>query len=193
MSSIRVTLGNIYRDKDLSSTQKRGVKNMLVHQNWSLDENKIQSFNDIGMLLLDEPIKKTFQVSPIKLGTVNPDRQAIIYGFGSINPNRQGSNADLRKKVVNVIDEITCHEIHKTTEYRTNMQCYEFCTTVGICWGDSGGGVIQWLENEPKLVGIISWGADDIISCNTAPNMHLKPAQFLDWIENGVQELRKEM
>ena len=53
------------------------------------------------------------------------------------------------------------------------------------CGGDSGGPLIQFVENRATLIGVVSWG----YSCamKGAPGVYAKVAHFADWIDDKIK------
>ncbi|XP_063708992.1 snake venom serine proteinase 4a-like [Culicoides brevitarsis] len=165
--------------------QSRQVKRSRIHPEFVPDENGIQGWNDIGIILLDEPINITEFAYPIDIGTLDPSISGAVYGLGSINSTVPTYQENLRSKKIEVIDDITCTLMLHHTKYKVTKECQNICVRKGMCWGDSGGPFVQ----NNKLVGIISWGVDDIEGCDSDPFMLVR---VYEWIFENIESIRVE-
>lgn len=189
---INVLLGHPPLHKERIYAQNRVAKDVLVHQNYSLDKNGIQSFYDIGLIHLDHPAKVTDYVKPIGIGTVNYNHSVDAYGYGSTNAIYDDMSYFLRMRTLEIIDDNKCEMLLKEATYETKKSWDEVCLTEGVCWGDSGSPIIQKVEGKQKIVGILSWGVDDIVDCLKPPMMAVKVSEYIEWINEGIEKLRNK-
>lgn len=74
-----------------------------------------------------------------------------------------------------------------------NMFCTFKNAVTGICFGDSGGPVLDLSGNKAKAVGIVSFDyANEFDTCNTIqPSQHASIPNQFDWIKETYEELEK--
>lgn len=170
-----------------SKVQKRTIRHVLLHENYSSNSTFLQ--NDIALLIVTKPFDLNQYVMTINWNQFpNTQHQAIIYGWGFQNP--QGKPAKyLQTKNVDLISLENCRDLVSKSYGRMSVKDYEVCSDVGGCFGDSGGPLIQYDENgEPILIGIVSWTA---FACKRPPIIYVSPVAFETWIEDKVQRLKR--
>lgn len=173
--------------------QTVSVKKSLVHENYLLDPNGIQAYNDVGLLLLQTPLTFNLFVQPIEwTNNIDFDKSVVIYGWGSTNAFQNSPSDYLRAKNVSIIPDNLCMDLLKKAKTKCTKQVYEVCTQKGACHGDSGGPAVQIVDNVKKLIGVASWLADDNINCDTSPAVFENVGYFSGWIKDGIRVLMKE-
>lgn len=175
------------------NAQNVGVQETLPHENYYLDRNGVQAYNDVGLLLLDPPFKFNSYVQPIELtNVIDFQKPVFIYGWGSTNAFHNMPFYQLRTKNTSLILENSCIDMLNKAIHKYNKQVYELCTQKSVCRGDSGSPMVQTVGDVTKLIGIGSWIADDHINCDTAPAIFENIGYFSEWIKNGIRALLKE-
>lgn len=171
--------------------QRVNVQKTLPHENYRLDPNGVQAYNDIGLLLLQTPLTFHSHVQPIEwTNIIDFDKPAFVYGWGSTNSVRYMPSYQLLAKNISLIPDNLCIEMLNRAKTRCDKQVYELCGQNGVC-SDSGGACVQIVENVTKLIGITSWVADDNINCDTEPAIFENVGYFSDWIKDGMRMLMK--
>lgn len=164
-----------------------GVERTLRHENYSLDPNGIQAYYDIGLLLLKSPLTFNKHVQPINwTNNIDFGSPVTVLGWGSTNAFQKTSSMNLRAKNVSLIADELCIDMLNKTITKCTKQIYDVCAEKSACYGDSGGGMTQKVQNVTKLVGITAWLADDNINCNTTPAVFVNVGFFSDWIAEGI-------
>lgn len=178
---------------DYVNVQSVGVKKTLPHEDYLLDPNGIQAYNDVGLLLLDTPLTFNQYVQPIKwTDKVDLEKPATIYGWGSIDAFINDPSEHLRSKNISLIPDNLCIELLNKAVTKCTKQVYEICAEKSACNGDSGSPLVQTVDNVTMLIGITSWLADDNINCDTAPTVFENVGHFSDWIKDGMRILLEE-
>ncbi|KAG4080170.1 hypothetical protein HA402_008241 [Bradysia odoriphaga] len=175
-----------------SNVQTVLVEKTLPHEEYSLDPNGIQAYNDVGLLLLATPLSFNKYVQPIELTSeVNFDKPATLYGWGSTDAFVNSPSFFLRARNISLIDHDLCVELLNKAVTKCTKQEYEICGEKSACNGDSGSPISQKVNNVTKLIGIVSWLADDNISCDTSPAVFESIGHFSKWIKDGMRALLK--
>ena len=67
-----------------------------------------------------------------------------------------------------------------------------YVSSSDTCAGDSGGGVYQWRDGIPTLIGIVSrgWGSNDENGCAefNYPGVYTRVMKYLKWIYRNTKE-----
>lgn len=173
-----------------NNAQIVGVQRKLPHENYHLDSNGVQAYNDVGLLLLQTPLIFNSHVQSIEWSSkIDFHRPVIIYGWGSTDAFENSPSNYLRAKKISLIPENVCIDMLDNAIFKYNKQIYELCAEKSACHGDSGSPAVQIVGNSTKLIGIVSWLADDKINCDTAPAVFENVGYFSEWIKNGMKNL----
>lgn len=165
-----------------SNKQKRLIKDIIVYDK---DFRNIFEFShDIALLTTVKPFKLNDNVKLIKWAkNVNYDETATVFGWGmtrtSLTPKI------LQKRDVTLIPHKKCREMAKLINL-PEPRTYEICTTESICNGDSGGALIQIMNGQPTLIGIVSWSHKD---CSVPPAVFVNPGFFDAWLNFDLKRL----
>lgn len=175
-----------------SNEQTLAVQKTLPHESYWLDPNGIQAYFDIGLLLLQTPFNLNQHVQPIRwTKNIDFDKESILYGWGSTDAFVNSPSYNLRAKNISLITDDSCIEMLSKAKTKCNKQVYEVCAEKSACNGDSGSPITQKVDNVTKLIGIVSWVADDNINCNSAPAVFENVGYFSEWIKDGIRALLK--
>jgi len=139
--------------------------------------------NDICLLILENSLTINAGAQSIELAaagsTVTGD--AVISGWGTTSES--GNSADtLRKVTVPVITDAACREAYGASDILDSMICAGLDNGgKDSCQGDSGGPMVNTVNGEKVLSGIVSWG----IGCARPgyPGVYTEVSHFVDWIE----------
>lgn len=168
------------------------VQKTLPHENYLLDPNGVQAYYDIGLLLLETPLNFNQYVQPIQwTNNINFEKESTIYGWGSINAFYNSPSYYLRAKNISLIPDHLCIDMLNKAITKCEKQVYEVCAEKSACNGDSGSPIVQKVDNVTKLIGIVSWLADDNINCDRAPAVFESVGYFSKWIKEGIRILMK--
>lgn len=121
------------------NVQTLNVRKTLPHEEYLLDPNGIQAYNDVGLLRLETPFTFNEYVQPIDwANNVDFDKPATIYGWGSTNPFLNSPSFYLRAKNISLIPDDLCIEWLNKAITKCTKQIYEICGEKSACNGDSG-------------------------------------------------------
>ncbi len=174
------------------NVQRIETDKTLIHQQYS-KENEVQSFYDICLLLLKTPLTFNQYVQPIEwTNHIDYEKPSTVYGWGATHSVNRSPFLHLRAKNISLIPDDSCIDMLSKAITKCTKQEYEFCAQNGACHGDSGGPLVQKVDNVTKLIGIVSWGADDNLSCDNEPAVYENVGYFSQWINDGIRDLMDE-
>lgn len=153
-----VTAGVQDRSKDTDFEQKRSVKQFYLHENYTGGVH-----NDIGLIVLEEPLQFSKHVQPIDLPRPGEEfyGSAQIIGFGHMKEDSSVASGVLRKVDVPIIRHAECSRNYSEVEEEISVKM--ICAGApgrDSCSGDSGGSMLCQRRKDRDIVlcGIISWG-----------------------------------
>lgn len=164
---------------EITSLNKISVKRIINHPT-----------ADISILELNSPIPLSSKSQIISIPT-NAQMQLIttgslakVSGWGWLTPN--GANS---ATILNSVNVYTMTNAAASTAIGETLYDWEIGTTgvgsvrQGACHGDSGGPLVSWINNNPYLIGVVSWGRPACVGNNTnSPSIYVRSSYFLDWI-----------
>lgn len=194
--------------------QERVIRFGLLHAHY--DNTKPHDAHDIGLLKLehvDAPLPPDLNLKPIQLPSKaflrKPNPHMIVTGWGrtqaqtkdqvftsqaqagSIDPE----SAELKALPVSLLPTAECAaQLHvNPAELATSV-----CAAAKLdannqpqdqCRGDSGGPLWTQFEQQPVLVGIVSWGEGCAQERDgkPLPGVYTKVAAYLDWINAAMK------
>uniref|UniRef100_A0A6I8QLR8 Acrosin n=1 Tax=Xenopus tropicalis TaxID=8364 RepID=A0A6I8QLR8_XENTR len=185
--TIRVVIGARKLSKLGSETQIRKVKQLILHEKY-LREGK-HSY-DIGLILLDEPIKFNdyTQRACLPSASLNVAQKTNCYvaGWGVLE---EKAAADILQEAgVFFINKELCNS---KEWYNGKVYPYNLCAghkegKIDSCQGDSGGPLMckRKTSNDYIVVGVTSWG----IGCarKQRPGIYISTQYFNEWIESKI-------
>ncbi|KAE8633343.1 hypothetical protein XENTR_v10001851, partial [Xenopus tropicalis] len=190
--TIRVVIGARKLSKLGSETQIRKVKQLILHEKY-LREGK-HSY-DIGLILLDEPIKFNdyTQRACLPSASLNVAQKTNCYvaGWGVLE-----EKAYLEIAAADILQEAGVFFINKELcnskeWYNGKVYPYNLCAghkegKIDSCQGDSGGPLMckRKTSNDYIVVGVTSWG----IGCarKQRPGIYISTQYFNEWIESKI-------
>ncbi|MEP6343690.1 MAG: serine protease [Maricaulaceae bacterium] len=168
--------------------QLRNVTRIVIHEGWNDRTNE----NDIALLQVTSPFDfEADHISAINyLETVSDhESQAAdgellsVIGWGHTREGSTQAERLLRKVTVPVIRTETCNK-----NYSGTILDGMFCSGIGgkdSCQGDSGG-PISTLADDPRQVGVVSWGYG--CARTNYPGVYTRLADYSSWIDDHVDE-----
>lgn len=165
------------------------IKRVIKHPKF----NRATMTNDFALVELSEKIDfETTKLKAVKVanptfeqdGHQSAGMDSTVFGFGNIGENRYNYTKDLNKVIVPIVSN---EDANVPGSY--NGQIDDTMLAAGYaaggkdsCQGDSGGPLVVYDDqNEPVLVGVVSWG----YGC-AAPNkygIYSKVSAGYDWIK----------
>ena len=188
VKSTTLVAGSISVTGKASTTQTRSIDHYVINDLYLGGTSPY----DIGLVYTKTPFVWSSAVSAVVLppSSSTPTGNSLLYGWGSTSKtNNAKYPTDLQVATVPIITLKACesalgpkgHDVHNT-----NLCTGPLSGGVGICTSDSGGPLIQKLNGNNVLIGIVSWGK---LPCgqSNSPSVFVKVSSFISWIaENQV-------
>ena len=190
-----------------SEIQEIPVESFTSHPDYSLDETTgISRKNDIALLKLSRPIKFDDTVVPICLPSEDTDIQdeLILTGWG-FNDDSLAKKPDVLQELN--LTYVPLEDCSKDFAQALNKPNLELRNTIVCgagklnksdgCGGDSGGPLIQQIENtyddgseipQFETIGVVSGGDGKCIS--RIPGLYTRVSEYIPWIEDFVYKNR---
>ncbi|KAF2881833.1 hypothetical protein ILUMI_24334 [Ignelater luminosus] len=163
------------------------IKQLIIHNLYNSSVIK----NDIGLIILKEPLRYSNSVRPVELETrqIGAGVNVVLSGWGITSFPGQLPN-NLQYINLTTISNDECEAAYR--EARASLPIYkeELCTLTrrgeGACKGDSGGPLVA----NGKQVGVVSWGRP----CGLGfPDVFSRVSSYVDWIkQHSEAEFRKQ-
>ncbi|XP_017076088.2 trypsin beta-like [Drosophila eugracilis] len=140
-------------------------------------------FNDIGVLILESPLKFNNHVQKIALADKSPvgGTMSLVSGWGYTREDAAYSWPTLQGVHVAILNHTECENAYIKSKITEDMICAD-----GIgrdsCRTDSGGPLVSIRDR--NLIGIVSWGE----GCGRNPGVYADVAFFRDWINDKIEE-----
>lgn len=197
---LRVGVGT----SDLTSvplSRLRAVSDIIIHPGWNASTFQ----NDIALLRLSEPVPIEAgcveSVSlPISLPATWPSTGTTgrVAGWGLVRHGTDQASSVLQNATVRVLTEIGDPDCGRYGDYDSlyraeSMLCAGVPeAAVGVCRGDSGGGLVVPIGAVRYLAGITSWsiGCGGEFNDGTQtifddwPGVYTRASVFVDWIRS---------
>ncbi|XP_015174543.1 PREDICTED: trypsin-2-like [Polistes dominula] len=152
--TVMVVGGEMQLDRMTKAGQKRGVREIIVHQQF----NPKTYQNDIAILQLKVPFKFTPQLKPIQLpkDQVPPGTICQVSGWGYPSEDFPIVTNDLMYVDMPILSMENCRKLlENVTNLPPGMYCAGYIDGLkDACQGDSGGGMVC----DGVLMGIVSAG-----------------------------------
>ncbi|XP_008411784.1 acrosin [Poecilia reticulata] len=191
-SFLTVLVGITALSKPGPHSQRRGVKNVIIHERYDFNSSN----NDVALLMLKSPLKFTNYIQPCCIPMSINHQVALnlsncfITGWGSIN-YKGGAVDMLQEAELELIETLRCNQKHWYNGLITeNMLCAGMLTGgVDTCQGDSGSPLQCYSEKDDQyyLIGVTSFGE----SCGHPhrPGVYSKTSAFGKWLaENQLKD-----
>ncbi|XP_075223308.1 phenoloxidase-activating factor 2-like [Lycorma delicatula] len=179
---------------ELYPHQQKRVKEIIIHEGY----NSAALFNDIALILLEEPFQLDENVDTICLPK-NPDDvpfspNCFASGWGKDKFEKTGIYQVILKKVeLPIVHRDDCENRLKGTRLGEYFKLHHtFVCAGGIperdtCKGDGGSPLVCPIPGAPGRylqTGIVAWG----IGCGTdVPGVYVNVAQFREWVDYYMQ------
>ncbi|GMT36374.1 hypothetical protein PFISCL1PPCAC_27671 [Pristionchus fissidentatus] len=201
-SVIHVYSGIIHGDREEPhNTEKKvisRVEKAIPHPNY----NESGYTDDIGILILEEPLLFDNTVFPICLPnkdqSIPDDGQAVVAGFGGSNDREEPDNWDLsesdsrlRESAVPIIRAEICKQRFENTTLDNEMFICAGSLGHGTAEGDSGGPLMmeekrgRWFQ-----IGVTAFGAveEGVLFQDVVPGVYTNVKAYCDWIKKTTDE-----
>ncbi|KAK2580753.1 hypothetical protein KPH14_011378 [Odynerus spinipes] len=183
-----VRLGDIdlERDDEPSSPETYTVKAIHAHPKFS----RVGFYNDIAVLELNRPVKKSPYVIPICLpqgrfrGEAFAGARPTVVGWGTTYYGGKESTVQ-RQAVLPVWRNEDCNAAY-FQPITSNFLCAGYSQGgKDACQGDSGGPLMLRAEGRWMQIGIVSFGN----KCGEPgyPGVYTRVTQYLDWIKGNIK------
>lgn len=169
------------------------VRKLILHENF-VDK---KYHNDLALLILERPADLNVHINPICLPSANEKfdgQRCMVSGWGKEDFNPDGKYAEVLKKIeLPVVERSQCRTMLRATklgpffQLHKNFLCAGGEPGVDTCKGD-GGSPLACKRDDDSYVqtGIVAWG----IGCGEGkvPGAYVKVSNFVDWIQNKMDE-----
>lgn len=181
-SSVKVMAGITCKD-EINSGNTFNVSNIILHPDPNVDVALLQLSSNIAYNNSRQPINYWTAVDNTLYNAGNVVR---VSGWGWLTPVGNDAANCLQAVDINIITNQQAESMLGKTLY-----AYEVATAgvgnirQGACYGDSGGPLtILAVNNEPILIGVVSWGPGDCTGNNTnSPSVYVRVSYIVDWIQ----------
>uniref|UniRef100_A0A1A9VDF7 Peptidase S1 domain-containing protein n=1 Tax=Glossina austeni TaxID=7395 RepID=A0A1A9VDF7_GLOAU len=186
-----VRLGDIdlSTDAEPSAPVTFAVKEVRAHERFS----RIGFYNDIAILVLDKPVRKSKYVIPVCLpkdGRVPqnerlPGRRATVVGWGTTYYGGKESTSQ-RQAELPIWRNDDCDRSY-FQPINENFICAGYSDGgVDACQGDSGGPLMMRYDSRWIQLGVVSFGN----KCGEPgyPGVYTRLTQYLDWIRDHTKD-----
>lgn len=125
------------------------------------DGNLASARNDLAIVVLDRAVTSVPPI-PVAAAAPQPGASVSLFSHGSTG----SSGPDFRNDVLHrgdltVIEHATCQAQTPATVDAESVTCAEdYQTGVNVCYQDSGSPIVQYHDNRPVLVGVMSFGGE---------------------------------
>ncbi|GJQ68049.1 putative trypsin-like serine protease [Trypoxylus dichotomus] len=183
-----VRLGDVdlKRDDEPSSPVTYRVKEIRAHNKFS----RVGFYNDIAILVLDRPVRKTKYVIPLCLPSPKlknekfADRRATVVGWGSTYYSGKESTVQ-REAMVPIWRNEACDQAY-FQPITSNFICAGFAEGgTDACQGDSGGPLMIHWDTRWIQIGVVSFGN----KCGEPgyPGVYTRVTEYIDWIKANIR------
>ena len=180
----RVRLGAAYLDNDEGITYR--IDRMVRHADW----NKPRHLYDIALVhfvadeeTIDDGAREIAEIPLYDGEPLAPGTRVFATGWGQLEAGKdKGFEAELTQVDLSVVN---CADF---PEYRGKTEPYMLCASEpgnDTCTGDSGGPLVMG-EDEPVLVGIVSWGIGCYNEHSAGVYIRVDRTYFRDWIDRAM-------
>lgn len=166
----------------------RAIDQLIVHPDYHTGKNNVPE-NDLALLHLTNaaaqnyiPLMQENEASEFFKG----DSKILIAGWGKVEFGEdQPLSNNLLQAFVSVMDKNACNS---NDIYGGLVDDNMLCAGLGVvdaCQGDSGGPAMAYIDGNPVLAGIVSWG----VSCGSGkyPGVYVKISKFAGWISSQTK------
>lgn len=176
-------------DPNGGDAQEFGIINITVHPQF----NRRLKVNDIAVVELDNPIKRSVNVHPACLYTNNDDPRGLVAsGWGVTSLQATTGSKILQKANLVAVPVSECNETFSRLKILDNLSNQHFCTrsppgrTSDTCLGDSGGPLQVENVQDSKVFSIVGITSTGNGCGGNTPGVYTRVSNYLDWIEGIV-------
>ncbi|KAL7730124.1 hypothetical protein ACLKA6_009397 [Drosophila palustris] len=186
-----VRLGDIdlSTDAEPSDPVTFAVKEVRTHERFS----RIGFYNDIAILVLDKPVRKSKYVIPVCLPRAGrmppkerlPGRRATVVGWGTTYYGGKESTSQ-RQAELPIWRNEDCDRSY-FQPINENFLCAGYSDGgVDACQGDSGGPLMMRYDSHWVQLGVVSFGN----KCGEPgyPGVYTRVTEYLDWIRDHTRD-----
>ncbi|XP_017845509.1 serine proteinase stubble [Drosophila busckii] len=186
-----VRLGDIdlSTDAEPSDPVTFAVKEVRTHERFS----RIGFYNDIAILVLDKPVRKSKYVIPVCLPRAGrmppkdrlPGRRATVVGWGTTYYGGKESTSQ-RQAELPIWRNEDCDRSY-FQPINENFVCAGYSDGgVDACQGDSGGPLMMRYDSHWVQLGVVSFGN----KCGEPgyPGVYTRVTEYLDWIRDHTRD-----
>ena len=190
MLSVNVFIGKHCKKEGFGLNEALPIKKYMIHERY----RSAESFYDIGLIELAEPLKFNQTFSPICLPNFTGYDNFLAAGWGQKDGTPpyfgiavKAESDCLREADLDVVDERTCQLFHP---YLNRDKAFCAGGKTGVCQGDSGGPLMTRKDGNMYQVGITSFGREDCGIVTETPAIFEKVAAHYDWIRSKTQNAK---
>lgn len=184
---------------ELYAHQDRRVREVVVHERF----NKGSLFNDVALLILEQPLDFAENIQPVCLPPKNTkfdSSRCFASGWGKNVFGKEGKYQVILKKVeLPVVSHQACQTSLRTTRLGARFILDKSFVCAGgepgqdTCRGDGGSPLVCPIPGNPThyyQAGIVAWG----IGCGEKgiPGVYGNVALFRDWIDQQLTQRHVE-
>ncbi len=154
--------------------------------------------NDFALVELEEEINfEATGLAPAKMadsafeeeGHQDPGTDATVFGFGNLASGKPNASKGLNKVVVPIVSN---EEANRPQGYNGDVD--ETMLAAGYagggkdaCQGDSGGPMVVYdAQNEPVLVGVVSWGIGCALPFKYG--IYSRVSKGIEWVQSMISK-----
>lgn len=161
------------------------VTDVIVHEKYIGKENSF--LNDIALIRLKEPLD--LENGPVKPSCLPGDGEEDFDNLVAIGMGAQSGKeyiGTLQEANFRVIPHFKCEQLYGKFRYTEGHICGNNVGGVGVCYGDSGGPLLSYVNGLAHNVGIASW----VVACgaDSYPGVFTRVSEYLDWIHDHVYD-----
>ncbi|CAG9789810.1 unnamed protein product [Diatraea saccharalis] len=174
--------------------QERVVKDMVIHTGF----NKVNLFNDIALLRLEEPVTLAEHINVICLPSQDEafdnTKKCVANGWGKDFFGQQGRYAVILKKLeIDMVPNSRCQMLLRKTRLGSHFKLHKTFVCAGgeegkdTCTGDGGAPLacpVSMSGDRYKLTGLVAWG----IGCGgkDIPAVYASVPYFRNWVDTQM-------
>ena len=176
-----VTL-HAYKTEDFQNPElHHKVSKFIMHPKYQ----GVNSFHDIALLQLEEPLKFNASFMPVCIPKTNEYDNLVVAGWGLMNVwLLKVTPPTLREADLNEVSTEKCSSYYQDINGKMAI-----CAggNKGSCQGDSGGPLMTRIDGQTYQAGIVSFGGADCGILGKSPSVFERPTAHLKWIQENTQ------
>jgi len=190
-----IAIINVHDLSNLKDSKTYKIIDAIIHENYDFKQHDY----DVALLKVEKMVldRKKSNIVCLPQAKTKPSEDisaehCFVGGWGdrlAHKPRESSTFASkhdfpgiLQSVKVNILPDKTCQNAYKNNFHAETELCAGGKYNLGkdACQGDSGGPLICLKNNEPILVGIVSWG----YGCGQKeyPGVYTRVSKFMNWI-----------